>query len=120
MPNDCWNHITLTGDEKDITTFVNTELKNIPEWALHMKARGVKGLLFKLWTRWQPDFKWLEGLLTKYPSFWLKNEWNEEGGLAGVWIGTVAMNGTLEIKQLAWDDLCMEERAECFREMPSS
>ena len=114
MPNDCWNHITIAANETDIASFVNEELKNIPEWALKMKVRATKGLIFNLWSRWQPDFKWMESILKKYPSFWMKNEWSEEGGMAGVWIGTVTRNGDLETKQLAWDDLCIEERMACF------
>ena len=27
---------------------------------------------------WQPDFEWLESLITNYPECWIKNEWWEE------------------------------------------
>jgi hypothetical protein len=116
MPNDCWNDMTITGFESDITSFFENELKDVPESALKMKVRGVKGLIFSLWSPSRPDFKWLESLFKKYPSIWVKNEWSEEGGLAGVWVGT-EMYGELKIDQMVWTDLCLEEKVACFREV---
>jgi hypothetical protein len=116
MPNDCWNAITITGVQSDITSFFENELKDVPESALKMKVRGVKGLIFSLWSPSRPDFKWLESLFKKYPSIWVKNEWSEEGGLAGVWVGT-EMYGELKIDQMVWTDLCLEEKVACFREV---
>jgi hypothetical protein len=45
------------------------------------------GLSFHIWSRWLPDFPWLEGLHKKYPLIWIKNIWKEERGKAGVWVG---------------------------------
>ena len=63
-----------------------------------------------IWSPWAPDFEWLSNLLTKYPDCWIKNEWDEEGGMAGVWVGFVDKNNSKIIKQMDWVDLCFEER----------
>jgi len=91
------------------------EFTNIPDWALTIKARGVEGVMLKLWSRWQPDFEWLDRLIVQYPSSWIKNEWSEEGGNAGVWIGTMR-SGTKVVQRLEWDDMCLEENAHRFRQ----
>ena len=113
MPNDCWNRMTVTGTEEDVGRFYVEEFKDAPEWAYEIIVKGVEGIQFRLWSRWQPDFVWLEGLLKKYPSLWVKNIWHEEGGLAGVWIGGGDSKG--EIKRLEWHDMCSEENAHRFR-----
>ena len=111
MPNDCWNRMTVTGTKDVIDLFFVEEFKGVPEWAHEIFVKGVEGLQFKLWSRWQPDFEWLEGLLIKYPGIWVKNLWYEEGGLAGVWIGSAEKG----IKRLDWEDVCIEENAHRFR-----
>ena len=107
MPNDCWNRMTLVATKEDIDRFLTEEFIDVPEWAYEIYVKGVEGLQFKLWSRWQPDFQWLEGLLIKYPSMWIKNFWQEEGGLAGVWVGSSKKG----VKRLQWEDMCIEENA---------
>jgi hypothetical protein len=68
-----------------------------------------------MYSKNQPDFKWLDSLLDKYPNCWVKNEWNEEGGLAGVWVGSVIDNKKI-IKEMDWRDLSIEEQHYFFRE----
>jgi hypothetical protein len=109
MPNDCWNKITMTGSAEDLNVFFVEEFKNVPEWAYSILVRTERGIQFKIWSAWKPDFNWLETLLLKYPSIWIKNLWSEEGGYAGVWIGS-----TKGIQRLAWEDLCMEEYNHIF------
>ena len=105
--------MTVTGNEEDISRFYVEEFKDAPEWAYEIYVKGVEGIQFRLWSRWQPDFVWLEGLLKKYPSLWVKNIWREEGGMAGVWIG--GGDSKDGIKRLEWDDMCIEENAHRFR-----
>jgi hypothetical protein len=102
--------MTVTGTEEDVGSFFVEEFKDVPEWAYEIYVKGVEGIQFRLWSRWQPDFAWLEGILQKYPSLWVKNIWHEEGGMAGVWIGS-----DRGIKRLEWDDMCSEENAHRFR-----
>jgi len=120
MPNDCWNHITITGTNEELDMFMMEEFKAVPDWALQIKDRGSGAISLKLWSRWTPDFEWLTSLLTKYPSCWIKNEWNEEGGLAGIWIGTGASEtrrgtGKPVIERLEWEDMCIEEEYARFK-----
>jgi len=115
MPNDCWNHLTITASKEELTQILDDErFKAAPEWALKIKDRGVQGVVLNLWSRWQPDFEWLEGLIEKYKTAWIKNQWNEEGGCAGIWIGSMR-TGEKIIKELDWEDLCLEEGSYLFR-----
>ena len=109
MPNDCWNHITMTfKNSEELNLLIENELKNNP--TIKIVEQGKKGIIFKLTSDWRPDFKWFECLILKYPSSWIKNEWKEEGGQAGVWIGYVDDNNDKIIKEFEWRDLCVEEK----------
>jgi hypothetical protein len=108
MPNDCWSTLTITANKNELDTLLDTEFKDIPEWALKIETRGQGAVRLSLWSAWKPDLKFLESLIDKYPSSWIKNYWTEEGGTAGVWIGTMR-KGSKDIKQLIWDDMCEEE-----------
>ena len=112
MPNDCWNLMTVTGTKEDIDRFFLEELKNeVPDYPHKIYRRGVEGLDFRIWSPWHPNFEWLEKLFSKYPSIWVKNMWHEEGGLAGIWIGSLKDG----IKRFDWEDMCIEEEAHRFR-----
>jgi hypothetical protein len=110
--------MTVAGSEEDIKRFQEEEFihngEPIPEWALKILHKGKEGLMFRLWSRWQPDFTWLEGLLDKYPSIWVKNIWDEEGGDEGVWVGT-KRSGEKKIDRMEWFGMCIEEKAHRFR-----
>lgn len=113
MGNDCWNYISFTNTAERIEAFLSAEFKDVPEWAIRILRRGKGGVYLKLFSKWFPDFKWLESLLERYPESWIKNEWSEEGGYAGVWVGT---NRGCEptIRRLEWEDLCLEEEHSRF------
>ena len=113
MPNGCLNYMMFTGSEKDVSDFVSAEL-DIPERKYTVVGRGLEAIRIKLWLPWKPDFEWMESLLTKYPSCWIKNEWIVEDGEAGTWIGT-ARDGEKMIKRMMWDDMSLEEAAHRFR-----
>jgi len=81
---------------------------------VEMIKKGRRGIKFNLWSAWTPDYEWLESLLKKYPDCWIKNEWSEEGGLAGVWIGFIDKNNEEVIKELTWDDICIEGKLYLF------
>ena len=121
MPNDCWNNITIIcEDSKELDKLFINELtreegrdygnvfyyyKNIT-----IQKKCFKGIIFQQLTAWKPQYEWLESLLTKYPNCWVKNEWNEEGGIAGVWVGSVK-NG---IQSISWEDLSIEAKYYIF------
>lgn len=109
MPNDCWNYIMITSkDSNELNTLLQTEIKE------HHRAiiikKGKYGLIIRLWSPWTPHFNWFSELLDDYPGCWIKNEWDEEGGTAGVWVGFVDENNEKNIKSLEWQDLCLEEK----------
>ena len=116
MPNDCWNYITFRADKEEVDAFILEEFKNLPDWALEIKKRGCGAVHFKLWSAWKPDFVWFEVLITKYPNCWIKNDWINEAGDAGVWVGFVE-DGSPVIKRLEWDDMSIEEEFYNFREV---
>ena len=126
MPNDCWNRMTITCENREfvdeLTNLVLNELKHkegnkhVYHETVHMIQRGTRGIIFEIWSAWNPDYEWLESLLDKYPNCWVKNEWNEEGGVAGVWVGFVNNNNEKIIKDLTWDDICIEGKACLFNQ----
>jgi hypothetical protein len=81
---------------------------------VEMIKRGRRGIIFNIWSPWNPDFEWLESLILKYPNCWIKNEWSEEGGFAGVWIGHVDNNNEPVIESLTWEDICIEGKHYLF------
>jgi len=126
MPNDCWSHITITCENREAVDELNnliiTELKykEGDKYVYHdetvkMIKRGTRGIIFDMWSAWNPDYEWLEGLLEKYPNCWVKNEWSEEGGCAGVWVGFMNNNKEKIIKNLQWDDICIEGKTYLFQ-----
>ena len=120
MPNDCWNTITIVCNPTDqqgfnqIDLFITDELHNIYQNddvyddILHIHKQHHCYVVFTLWSRWYPDFEWLDSLLDKYPKCWIKNEWYEEGGDAGVGIGYMDDNSQKNIKRLEWPDICID------------
>jgi len=90
------------------------EFKGVPDWAFTIQRRGLEAVVMKVWSSWRPDYDWLESLILKYPTCWIKNEWNEEGGKAGVWIGTTR-DGEFTIRCFEWDDMSIDEEVNRFR-----
>ena len=123
MPNECWNNFTITsiGNPEELKTLIDTEFKHIvnDKYEYNVNVSNVKkgkhGIYITVTSDWQPDFEWLEGLPTKYPSCWVKNEWYEEGGLTGVWIGF--MEGDKKnVSYLDWIDLSIEAKQYLFED----
>lgn len=109
MPNECSNRFVLAcSNVEEFNALVARELTHDQITIDLLGARAVK---FTQVTAWQPDFTWLERLITNYPTCWIKNEWIEEGGTAGVWIGSV--NG---IKSMSWQDMSLEEQHDLFQQ----
>ena len=123
MPNDCSNIITITShNEELLNNFIQNELNPIEmhntkhHEVIKIYKRGSYGIVFKLWSAWSPDYNWLEDMLNKYQEFWIKNEWHEEGGMAGVWVGFVKDNEHI-INKLTWSDLSIEEEHHLFSDL---
>jgi len=145
MPNDCWNRMTITCLEYEYTEELKNLIKNELQYEekendekndeekdkenkegqpkyheiVRMIRCGRRGIIFEIWSPWNPDYEWLEGLLDKYPNCWIKDEWSEEGGNAGVWVGYNSSNNQNNekekmIQSFAWDDLCIEGKEYLF------
>jgi len=108
MPNECSNHFVLTCfDAAELNDLVQGELSGANITVVQQCAKGIK---FNQVTDSVPDYAWLHRLVTNYPNCWIKNEWIEEGGMAGVWVGSV--NG---IRSLTWEDLSLEAHYDIFQ-----
>jgi len=95
MPNHCLNTITIGGSKNDISEFIKNELT---QSVIH--TQFANGIYFDIFSAWTVDTEWLEGLLIKYPSLWIKNIWTiVQDRKAGIWIGS--KDG---IHQLEWDE----------------
>ena len=109
MPNECLNHITITSNDPLVITTIRTLV--VSSATIH--KCGKKAIRFTYSTVTVPDKDWMNSIVTTY-SCWLKNEWITEDGKAGVWIGTSLSGYDIEIKQLEWDDVSVEEELYFF------
>ena len=110
MPNDCWNIITLKATQEQIEAILAHEFTEVPRWAFQILRIGKGALQFKIWSPWAPDKDLINRLVNNYADLWLKNEWNEEGGCAGVIVGNAE-----RLKELTWNEGCIEEWGERWR-----
>ena len=126
MSYNCVNRITITCDKieysYELDYFIDELRRNNPNENgnyknIYVLDRGTRGLVFNFSNIWNGgDFKWLEQLLEKYRHCWVKNEWSEINGLAGVWVGYINRYNQKEIKQLSWNDLTSQQKKLYFME----
>lgn len=116
MPNVCSNYFTITsGNTVELQTLVATELTRgegaeFYERNIVFTKNCPHGIQFRQHTKWRPDYEWMQRIVVKYPTCWVKNEWIEEGGMAGVWVGSLT-NG---IQSMIWEDLCIDAKEHIF------
>ena len=90
MGNDCWNKLTITCEKSadELNELITNEIQykqneeyneSVHNEHVRIIKRGNRGICVDMYTKWRPNFKWLSGLLDKYPNCWVKNEWDEEG-----------------------------------------
>ena len=121
MPNDCCNTITIVSNQDDLITLMHNELmytniknKLIFHDHITLIEQGEKGIKIKCWSAWKPNFEWLSKMIHSYKSCWIKNEWYEESGMGGIWIGQNTDYGPT-ITNYAWSDLSIEEEYAYFK-----
>lgn len=125
MPNECDNYITIITyhNQEELENLITNELERVEENVsmynvykdnVRMVKRGKKGIIFHTTSSWNPNYDWLEGMLDKYPNCRIKNEWIEEGGIAGVWVGYVNNDNNKIIKNMSWNDMSIESRHYLF------
>ena len=127
MPNNCRNTITIKGDSELIQTIVNTKfsfdvLNPVGDvsnercvelwgtkwdcWNFELLKRSKDTIVFECITAWNPPTKIIDMLIQSCDA-WVKCEWHEEGGLAGIIVGDKS-----EVKELMWEDMCLEALSE--------
>lgn len=113
MPNECSNYITIKFNlQNDADDFVNDFFKNYEGGRdKRLSRKGTYGVIVGVITPWGPDVEWLLKILEKYHKCWIKTEWNEGGGIAGVWVGYYK-DGEKVIHEMEWPDLTTEDL--CF------
>jgi hypothetical protein len=76
---------------------------------------GEEALQMTFTTAWAPPTEFFKSLLETYPDIWLKCDWNEEGGEAGIFIGYTDTKKAVVAEEFGWQDWCVEEYAHRFR-----
>jgi hypothetical protein len=114
MPNECNNYITiLFNSENDLHEF-ERDFMNYGCFEKKVIRKGSRGIIVKTVTACKPDFEWLNKILDTYINTFVRDDWNEESGIAGVWVGQYCVNGVKIIDGTQWDDLSVEEMALLF------
>jgi hypothetical protein len=127
MPNHCYNKITIKASPELIERIVHNKFsfhilnpvedisnENCIEhwgtkwdcWDFNIIKRTKDGIIFDCTTAWSPPTKIIDSLIQRSDA-WVKCEWYEEGGLAGIMVGDKK-----EIKELIWEDMILEELAQ--------
>jgi hypothetical protein len=110
MPNECYNHITISCPNEDelqelyTKELIKTEEEKQNDHLYYYKNITIKKQtknIIQLYqvTRWHPDYEWLEGLTIKYPNCWIKNDWYEEDRVEGIWIGNTGQEDNIIMSQ---------------------
>ena len=80
-----------------------------------LDEKGKRGMKFMFTTPWCPPIPLFNFLLEKFSDIWIKCEWNEDGGTAGVWVGK-NRDGDKYVKSIEWEDLPNEVDQSAFEE----
>jgi hypothetical protein len=118
--DDCWSNIIIISNEDELITLIQNELMylNIKNKLLfhdHIKVlkKADKAIKIKVLTSSKPNFHWMSNMIHRYKSCWIKNNWYDESGLSGVWIGTMTEKGP-NIIDYQWCDLSIDEEKSYF------
>lgn len=139
MPNNCWNKVRLSAHPEVIQELIDSEFsfsvicpppnglkENLVDWKQEnwgttrdcydykLEEEGKEALLIYFNTAWSPPYMLFKFLLQEHPEMWLRCDWEEEGGQAGVFVGYTQGN-ELVVKAMTWQDWCLEEYAHKFR-----
>ena len=104
---DCWSNITIISNEDELISIIQNELmySNIKNKLL---KKGDKAIKIKVLTSSKPNFQWMSNMIHRYKSCWIKNNWYDKSGLAGIWTGTMTENGP-NIINYQWSELSVDE-----------
>ena len=105
--NLCKNHFTIRCDSNSTLSALLETFHSYSNYEFKIKDTSDTVLKCLFITSWYPDFDMMEQMVKTY-NCWLKNEWQEEGGIEGVWIGY--MDKTIHIKKLEWLNMAHETK----------
>lgn len=134
MPNDCYCDVRIGANEEHIQMFVDTEFSfeklrprpegvdwyewNCANWGtkwdryeFKLRQVGDEGMIMTFDTAWVPPCELFKYLAETYHDVWIRCDWEEEGGYAGVYV--VHWNqekNKLEESSASWMDWCIEEK----------
>ena len=137
MPNDCYCEVRIGAEKENIQRFIETEFSfeklcpypfeqkddwyewNNENWGTKwdrynykLIRRGQMAMEAEFVTAWNPPTAFFEYLVETSHDVWIKCDWYEEGGYAGVvvvyWDKEV---GKVKKIEEYWDDWCLEEWA---------
>ena len=114
MPNNFLNYITvISNDQDELITLIHNEFmykndkyKLLFHKHIELLERGEMGIKIKFRSDSNPDFI-LSKMIHKYKSCWIKNRWNKEDGINGIWIGQMAEDGP-KIINYYWSELSFD------------
>ena len=120
MPNECRNRIIITCEDcEHLNNLVQYELTrevgksyNYYDKNITIHKQSVNGIKFTQITPNEPDYALLKKIVLKFPMVWIKNEWIEEGGKAGI----LLYNYEAGIQSHTWNDLSIDSRYRHFGE----
>jgi hypothetical protein len=75
---------------------------------IDLKLRDPNYMVLSTEFRNKPIYIYMEMLLKRYPTLWIKNDYSAEDGSHGFWIGRYR-NGEVYIQTAEWDELTDEE-----------
>lgn len=106
MPNLCWNHLTIICKDniEQLEKMYENEFSSIED--KHIEVKTNNGLQISVCSVWEPLD--LNKILDKYNRCWVKNEWEEEGGTCGIFVGGYLNGESVETQSLDWVDLSIE------------
>ena len=112
MPNECSNNLTIVCQDNPelLEEIYKNEFNILKDKYVSIKTEC--GLIINISTAWRPID--LVKLLNKYDKCWIKNEWEEEGGVCGVCVGGYLNGSKVETKSLEWLDVSIEGKSQYF------
>lgn len=119
MSTDCWNTYTVIGNPGDVYSLYEEGLQGLRQTnpivmnedidQIRILQRRERGVRFVYKSQWNPNTPWMEHMLERYPSLWMKNEWSDEGGRSGIIIGGVLYGRHYPLQEFRWDDVLFED-----------
>jgi hypothetical protein len=115
VDDSCTNVLTIICEDKPtmIDSIIKDEFStdSLPVKSYKVKTRGHHGFVVEMNTNWRPDTEWLNYLVKKYPLVWVKNEWYEESGMAGIYVNGYLDGSVVEPIDIYWKELSKECKA---------